>query len=80
MDPILLAALKVEVDQGYSIAAALTFVLCDIISKLGDERKYIWKARWSPAKVMYFLTRYYGLIVLIAIFAAYKKHNPSPEL
>ncbi|PIL29197.1 hypothetical protein GSI_09246 [Ganoderma sinense ZZ0214-1] len=48
-----------------SAAAAATWVAYDITLTFGDEVTFIWRAKWTMQKVMYFLVRYYGLFALL---------------
>ncbi|KAJ6616643.1 hypothetical protein B0H10DRAFT_2036380 [Mycena sp. CBHHK59/15] len=56
------------------ISSAQTYIACttsilvwDWLSCLPQEWKYIWKAKrpWGPIKILYFLVRYYTLMVLV---------------
>ncbi|KAJ2915210.1 hypothetical protein MD484_g5190, partial [Candolleomyces efflorescens] len=60
------AALKVSKNAGYSTAAALTFMICDILSNFEDEIKYIWRSRWNFVKMLYIVSRYYSVIYVLA--------------
>ncbi|KAF6765557.1 hypothetical protein DFP72DRAFT_868098 [Ephemerocybe angulata] len=60
------SAIRVWHNQGYSKAAVLTLLICDILHNLADEVKYIWRSKWTFVKTMYLLARYYG-VALMAI-------------
>ncbi|KAJ2913010.1 hypothetical protein MD484_g7402, partial [Candolleomyces efflorescens] len=76
----LLLLLRVDQDQGYSKAASLTFLICDICSTFYDEVRYIWRRNWTFTKVLYLLARYYGLFLLIAMLVASSISDPSAQL
>jgi len=61
----LVDGLTLTQSANYSAAAALTFLSYDICMTFFDEVKHIWSTRWSFAKALYFVGRYYGLIYLI---------------
>ncbi|OBZ71448.1 hypothetical protein A0H81_08511 [Grifola frondosa] len=46
-------------------AAAATWVTYDVLLTLGQEIHLIWRAKFSLAKVLYFLVRYYNLFALL---------------
>ncbi|EAU81148.2 hypothetical protein CC1G_10435 [Coprinopsis cinerea okayama7 len=61
--------LGVLIHVGGHTAAAITFILFDIILNFSEELTHIWRARWTPIKVIYIVTRYYGLLFLVITFA-----------
>ncbi|KAF6755189.1 hypothetical protein DFP72DRAFT_897436 [Ephemerocybe angulata] len=58
---LIVSAIRVWHNQGYSKAAVLTLLICDILHNLADEVKYIWRSKWTFVKTMYLLARYYGV-------------------
>ncbi|OBZ71682.1 hypothetical protein A0H81_08878 [Grifola frondosa] len=50
-------------------AAATTWVAYDVLLTLGEEMEFLWKAKNSLAKMLYFLVRYYNLMTLILLLA-----------
>ncbi|KAJ2919100.1 hypothetical protein MD484_g1327, partial [Candolleomyces efflorescens] len=66
-----LLVLRVVQDQGYSRAAALTFLIYDILSLLEDEIELVWRKKWSFMKVLYLIERYYGLGAIIIMIIVY---------
>lgn len=61
----LVDALTLTQSANYSTAAAFTFLIYDICTTFPDEVEYIWSSRWSFAKGLYFVGRYYSLVYLI---------------
>ncbi|KAF5331394.1 hypothetical protein D9611_011828 [Ephemerocybe angulata] len=61
------SAIRVWHNQGYSKAAVLTLLICDILHNLADEVKYIWRSKWTFVKTMYLLARYYGVALVLAM-------------
>lgn len=49
------------------MVAALAFLVWDVLTTLDDEVFHMWITRFQPLKVLYFFTRYYSVVVLIAI-------------
>ncbi|KAJ2928246.1 hypothetical protein H1R20_g8852, partial [Candolleomyces eurysporus] len=73
-------ALKVVQDQGYSRAAALTFLIYDILSLLEEEIELIWRKRWSFTKVLYLIERYYCVAAVVIMIISGAIPNPSGQL
>ncbi|KAJ3515358.1 hypothetical protein NLJ89_g1808 [Agrocybe chaxingu] len=59
---LLFHVLKLSYDSIYSKAAAVTFLVCDICWTFPDEVQYIWRSKWTLAKVLYLIARYYALM------------------
>ncbi|KAH6912865.1 hypothetical protein BKA70DRAFT_1559318 [Coprinopsis sp. MPI-PUGE-AT-0042] len=52
----------------YSHAAALTYIVCDIVGHLPDEVELIWRRKnWDAVKVMYFIGRYFGPLYILSL-------------
>ncbi|KAF6745802.1 hypothetical protein DFP72DRAFT_924266 [Ephemerocybe angulata] len=64
---LLISAIAVSQNQGYSKAAALTFLACDILYTLRDEVKFIWRSKLSLTKILYCISRYFGIILVIVL-------------
>ncbi|KAF6746024.1 hypothetical protein DFP72DRAFT_923989 [Ephemerocybe angulata] len=62
---IIISAITVSQAQGYSKAAALTFLLCDISYTFSDETKFMWRSRLSLSKILYFIARYFGVVLIL---------------
>ncbi|KAF8517001.1 hypothetical protein JB92DRAFT_2210835 [Gautieria morchelliformis] len=61
----LISALSQLQKTNLSTAAATAWLTYEILITLGQEINYIWKAQWSPPKVLYLASRYYGLFNLV---------------
>ncbi|KAF8522363.1 hypothetical protein JB92DRAFT_2888368, partial [Gautieria morchelliformis] len=61
----LISALSQVQKTNLSTAAATAWLTYDILITVGQEINYIWKAQWSPPKVLYLASRYYGLFNLV---------------
>ncbi|KAG2014027.1 hypothetical protein CC2G_010881 [Coprinopsis cinerea AmutBmut pab1-1] len=61
--------LKIAQEGNYSTAAGLSLLTFDVFSTFQDEVRYIWRSRWSVAKVAYLLARYWALVFMIVILA-----------
>ncbi|KAJ3511962.1 hypothetical protein NLJ89_g3800 [Agrocybe chaxingu] len=46
-------------DAGYMTAAVMTILLYDMCTTIVDEIEFIWKQRWTLAKMLYLFARYY---------------------
>ncbi|EAU80583.2 hypothetical protein CC1G_11383 [Coprinopsis cinerea okayama7 len=66
----LVSFLKIAQEGNYSTAAGLSLLTFDVFSTFQDEVRYIWRSRWSVAKVAYLLARYWALVFMIVILAA----------
>ncbi|EJU02736.1 hypothetical protein DACRYDRAFT_115731 [Dacryopinax primogenitus] len=45
--------------------ASTTLFIFDILISITDEVEYVWKAKWTVPKVLYFISRYFGLAAAI---------------
>ncbi|KAF8517004.1 hypothetical protein JB92DRAFT_2908310 [Gautieria morchelliformis] len=61
----LISALSQLQKTNLSTAAATAWLTYEILITLGQEINYIWKTQWSPPKVLYLASRYYGLFNLV---------------
>ncbi|KLO18748.1 hypothetical protein SCHPADRAFT_924988 [Schizopora paradoxa] len=55
------------VNISYAYFAAGALVVYDIAICLGDEINFIWTQKWTSGKIVYILTRYWGVLDSIAI-------------
>ncbi|KAF5334109.1 hypothetical protein D9758_016082 [Tetrapyrgos nigripes] len=46
----------------YALLASVAFLLYDIVLKLDIEVDFVWKSRWTIAKWLYLITRYWGIV------------------
>ncbi|EMD32751.1 hypothetical protein CERSUDRAFT_118479 [Gelatoporia subvermispora B] len=53
----------------YSEVAAVTVLTWDILTSISDEVEHIWSKRWTPAKVMYLISRYLPWMFQLALLA-----------
>jgi len=60
-----------------SLAASLAFLLFDHILTWPMELRYIWKAKWTFAKLLYIVTHYWGISILIIYTAVFFNSNMS---
>ncbi|KAF9003890.1 hypothetical protein BDQ17DRAFT_1325793 [Cyathus striatus] len=51
-----------QLNQSNYAAAALTALVYDTLLTFGREYEHIWKAKWSLPMILYFCTRYYGVL------------------
>ncbi|KAH7881573.1 uncharacterized protein C8R40DRAFT_52862 [Lentinula edodes] len=51
----------------YANLAGCTLLLYDYLLTLDDEIEFIWRKSWSIGKVLFIISRYYSLIVTIAV-------------
>ncbi|KAL5485799.1 hypothetical protein ACEPAI_6841 [Sanghuangporus weigelae] len=58
------SVLKDIINTRYSELASSTIIIFDYLLTLDQEIQFIWKARWSIGKVLFFLNRYYTLFVV----------------
>ncbi|PPR07134.1 hypothetical protein CVT24_010484 [Panaeolus cyanescens] len=65
--------------MGYMFVSAATLNVYDILLVLDREITHIWKANWSTPKVLYLLTRYYGIVLLGVDLAVYTRVQTSLE-
>ncbi|KAJ2913896.1 hypothetical protein MD484_g6513, partial [Candolleomyces efflorescens] len=78
---LILSALHVSQNEGYSKAAAVTFLVCDTFSTFRDEVRYIWGSKWSFTKILYLIFRPLALTFgNRAMLVVGRIPNPSPEL
>ncbi|PPQ74328.1 hypothetical protein CVT24_000430 [Panaeolus cyanescens] len=56
--------LRQSQQSAYIIVSSLVVFICDLFYTLPDEVEYIWKAKWSLPKVLYLMTRYWGILVV----------------
>ncbi|KIJ51881.1 hypothetical protein M422DRAFT_244259 [Sphaerobolus stellatus SS14] len=61
----------------FSSFAALALLLFDISLTINEEITYIWKARWSTAKVLYLICRYIGLVNVFFLAIVNSSSDPS---
>ncbi|KAF8321513.1 hypothetical protein F5887DRAFT_352934 [Amanita rubescens] len=52
-------------------------IVYEYLLQLDSEVKYFWERRWSPAKVLFLWSRYYGLIFNISNAAVFVQKQPS---
>ncbi|KAF9528593.1 hypothetical protein CPB83DRAFT_853911 [Crepidotus variabilis] len=71
--------LRVTRDGNYSAAAAASLIAYDIGYTFFDEVDFIWRGQFSIPKVLYLLSRYYGLLYLITILAVETNTKLKPE-
>jgi len=64
-DPVHLLAQAVNVKLSFAAGAPL--LLYDTMINFSDEVNMIWFQRWSVGKVLYILTRYWGLLDAILL-------------
>ncbi|KAF8471542.1 hypothetical protein JB92DRAFT_1918116 [Gautieria morchelliformis] len=63
------------------VAAGATACVCyDILLTFYQEVAYIWKARWSAAKLFYLISRYYSLTHLIVTMSFVTKPQTSTHV
>lgn len=56
----------------YCQVVIFTFLACDHVDTLGREVNFIWKSRWSLAKLLFLLVRYVPYALLILDITSYK--------
>ncbi|KAF8519464.1 hypothetical protein JB92DRAFT_3094941 [Gautieria morchelliformis] len=61
-------------------AGATAWVCYDIFLTFGQEVAYIWKGRWSTAKIFYLISRYYSLTHLIVTLSVVTKPQHSTHV
>ncbi|KAF8490211.1 hypothetical protein JB92DRAFT_3100740 [Gautieria morchelliformis] len=61
-------------------AGATAWVCYDIFLTFGQEVAYIWKGRWSTAKLFYLISRYYSLTHLIVTLSVVTKPQHSTHV
>ncbi|GAA6059192.1 hypothetical protein JCM10212_005537 [Sporobolomyces blumeae] len=71
-----LQALAQATTQYLVVWAAIT--IWDTLATLPAERRYIWPAKWTPLKVVYFLNRY-GSALLFLVSTSMIVTPTSPE-
>ncbi|KAF6751814.1 hypothetical protein DFP72DRAFT_906255 [Ephemerocybe angulata] len=76
---LLISAIAVSQNQGYSKAAALTFLACDILYTLRDEVKFIWRSKLSLTKILYCISRYFGIILVIIMLTVGEPSKPTAK-
>ncbi|KIJ22955.1 hypothetical protein M422DRAFT_276554 [Sphaerobolus stellatus SS14] len=62
----------------YSIIASLAFLLYDHLLTLPLEIHCFWDRKWSSAKVLYLLTRYSGIAMVISYVIMINQQVSSP--
>ncbi|KAL5525985.1 hypothetical protein ACEPAG_7323 [Sanghuangporus baumii] len=58
------SVLKDIINSRYSELASSTIIVFDYLLTLDQEIQFIWKARWSIGKLLFFVNRYYTLFVV----------------
>lgn len=58
-------------------AAALAWLIFDIVLTLEQEICHVWRQKWTLQKVLYLLVRYYTAFTLASLFAANAITDPS---
>jgi len=55
-------------------------IVYEYLLQLDSEVEYFWERRWSPAKVLFLWSRYYGLVFNISNAAVFVQKQPSFDL
>jgi len=66
--------------RNYSAAAAIAFLVYEILSTFTMEVVHIWKQRWTVVKVLYIFSRYYGILYLGTILRIQTSTKPTVSL
>ncbi|KAG8731540.1 hypothetical protein FRC12_019687 [Ceratobasidium sp. 428] len=49
----------------YLALASCVFLICETITTLPEEVRYVWNSRWSFGRVMFHANRVWGLVMLL---------------
>ncbi|KAF9044942.1 hypothetical protein BJ165DRAFT_1474381 [Panaeolus papilionaceus] len=63
----------------YMFVSAGTLMVYDTLLVLPREVTHIWSAKWSAPKVLYLLTRYWGLVILFVDLSVYTHLQTSVQ-
>ncbi|KAG8993354.1 hypothetical protein FRB94_010838 [Tulasnella sp. JGI-2019a] len=68
MDPLLdpwVEMAEKSLVSNYTMVACLIWIVWDWVCLMDFEINYVWRRQWSKSKILYILTRYFGLLLLV---------------